>query len=356
MYKFLLYIAHPYSIPIGKPLQKEIEEQGHQVFWFSELEYTKSHLPKDEKILNTIEEVLDYGPHIVLTATDTVADFFPGIKVQIFHGFSANKRPLMGDHFKIRGFFDLYTTQGPSTTKIFEQQAKKYGFFEVVETGWSKVDPLFPLEAKPVSERPVVLISSTFTTKLSLAKNEEVFQEVKRLSLTGKYQFLCVLHPVLDKETKDRFQSLEGEYFNYFETADLIPLFKKADIMLSDTTSAIIEFLVQKKPVVTFRNRRPGEHLIDVKKVSEIEEAIDLALTKPEKTMAAIDDYIKWTHPYTDGRSSKRVVDAAIAFLNKSKSHLKSKPWNLLRKWQIRKRFDYFTFKSYSKPMTLNLQ
>ena len=355
MYNFLLYIAHPYSIPIGRPLQQEIERQGHSVAWFSELEYTKSHLKKEDTILHTIEEVLDYNPHIVLTATDTVADFIPGIKVQIFHGFSANKRPLMSDHFKIRGFFDLYTTQGPSTTTIFQQQAKKYGFFEVVETGWSKVDPLFPLEVNPISEGPVILISSTFTTKLSLAKNEEVFQEIKRLSETGKYQFLCVLHPVLDKETKDKFQSLEGKYFNYFDTADLIPLFKRADIMFSDTTSAIIEFLVQEKPVVTFRNRKPGDHLIDVTSVSEIEDALDLALTRPEKTITAIQEYIKWTHPYSDGKSSKRVVDATIAFLNKDKSHLKSKPLNLIRKWQLRKRFNYFTFKSYDKPITLNL-
>src|SRR5690606_34690300 len=107
------------------------------------------------------------------------------------------------------------------------------------------------------------LISSTFTTKLSLAKNDEVFEEIKRLSLTGKYHFLCVLHPVLDPETKAKFQSLESEFFNYFDTSDLIPLFKKADIMLSDTTSAIIEFLLQEKPVVTFRNRKPDTHLID---------------------------------------------------------------------------------------------
>ncbi|NBL65269.1 CDP-glycerol glycerophosphotransferase [Flavobacterium sp. NST-5] len=355
MYKFLIYISHPYSIPIGKPLQMEIEKRGYQVFWFSELEYTKDYFVGDEKILNSVEEVLNYQPHIVLTATDSVADFFSGIKVQIFHGFSANKRPLMSDHFKIRGFFDLYTTQGPSTTEIFQQQAKKYGFFEVVETGWSKVDPLFPIEKKSETEKPIILISSTFTTRLSLAKIDEVYTEIKRLSLTGKYQFLCVLHPKLDPETKAKFQDLEGEFFQYFDTTDLVPLYKKADMMLSDTTSAIIEFLLQEKPVVTFRTNKPDEHLIDVTEVSEIENAIALALTKPEKTMTAIRDYITWTHPYHDGKSSGRVIDAAINFLNKDKSHLKSKPLNLIRKWKMRKRLKYFTLKSYNKPITLKL-
>jgi CDP-glycerol glycerophosphotransferase (TagB/SpsB family) len=173
--------------------------------------------------------------------------------------------------------------------------------------------------------------------------------------LTGTYQFLCVLHPVLDQETKDKFKSLESPTFNYFDTTDLIPLFKRADIMLSDTTSAIIEFLLQEKPVVTFRNRMPGDHLIDVTEVSEIESGIKLALAKPEKTMDSIRDYVKWTHPFCDGKSSKRVIDATIAFLNKDKSHLKSKPWNIIRKWKVRKRFKYYTLKSYNKAITLKL-
>lgn len=342
MYKFLIYISYSYSIPIGKPLQEEIERRGYKVYWFSELEDTKHYLSKNEKLLNTVEEVLAYNPDIILTATDNVADFFPGIKVQIFHGFLSNKRQEMNSHFKIRGFFDLYTTQGPSTTEIFQQLAKKRGYFEAIETGWSKVDPLFPIVQKSTTEKPVILISSTFTTRLSLAKNELVYEEIKRLSDTGKYQFLCVLHPKLEEEIKIKFKKLENENFNYFDTTDLTPLFIKADLMLSDTTSAIVEFLLQEKPVVTFRTKKPFEHLIDVAEVSEIEDAIDLALTKPENIMKAIRDYIEYTHPYFDGKSSERVIDASITFFDKDKSHLKSKPWNLIRKYKVRKLLKYY--------------
>lgn len=206
MYRFLIYISYPYSLPIGWPLEQEIKSRGDQVCWFSDVQETKKHFKKGETLLEDVQAVLDYNPHVVLTATDQVADFFPGIKVQIFHGFSANKRPEMNDHFKIRGFFDLYTTQGPSTTSIFQEQAKKYGFFEVVETGWSKVDPLFPIEPKTGAEKPTILISSTFTTRLSLAQNQEVFSEIKRLASTGKYHFLCVLHPKLPPQIKENLQ------------------------------------------------------------------------------------------------------------------------------------------------------
>ena len=353
MYKFLIYISHPYSIPIGMPLQKEIESRGYQVFWFSDLEYTKKYFESTNLLLNTVKEVIDYQPHIILTATDVVPDFFPGVKVEIFHGFLSNKREEMQSHFKIRGFFDLYTTQGPSTTTVFQSLADKYKYFEVVETGWSKVDPLFPIEQKVIGERPVILISSTFTTRLSLAKNEAVFTEIKRLIATGKYDFMCVLHPKLEDEVKEKFKTLTSEHFTYFDTTDLVPLFKKADIMFSDTTSAIIEFLLQNKPVVTFRHNKPEEHHINISEVSEIEKAIELALTKPQKTMDAIEKYIQITHPYFDGKSSARIIDASIDFLNKDKSHLKSKPLNLIRKWKIRKLLNHYTLKSYSKPLTI---
>lgn len=344
MYKFLIYISYPYSIPIGKPLQEEIERRGYNIYWFSDLENTKQYFSENEKILHTVKEVMEYNPDIVLTATDNVAYFFPGIKVQIFHGFLSNKRQEMNAHFKIRGFFDLYTTQGPSTTEIFQQLAKKHGYFEIIETGWSKVDPLFPIVQKTITPKPVILISSTFTTRLSLAKNELVYEEIKRLSNTGKYQFLCVLHPKLEEDVKSKFKKLENENFNYFDTTDLIPLFIKADIMFSDTTSAIVEFLLQEKPVVTFRTKKPFEHLIDVTEVNEIEKAINLALTKPDYVMKAIRDYIEYTHPYFDGKSSARIIDASIAFLNKNKSHLKSKPWNLIRKYKVRKLLNYYKF------------
>ena len=192
MYKFLIYISYSYSIPIGKPLQEEIERRGYEVFWFSEIESTKQYFTKNEKVLSTVKDILQFNPDIVLTATDNVAHFFPGIKVQIFHGFLSNKRQEMNSHFKIRGFFDLYTTQGPSTTKIFQQLAKKYGYFEAIETGWSKVDPLFPLSKKEETDKPVILISSTFTSSLSLAKNDLVYQEIKCLSHSGKSLCLCV--------------------------------------------------------------------------------------------------------------------------------------------------------------------
>ncbi|MCK8481980.1 CDP-glycerol glycerophosphotransferase family protein [Psychroserpens algicola] len=357
-YKFLIYISYSYAIPIGNPLEIEISNRGDQVQWFSDYEDGKKALQNKANVLDTIEAVIEYQPHIVLTATDDVPDFISGLKVQIFHGFFAQKRPEGNDkfaHFRIRGFFDLYCTQGPTATSGFNEQQKKQPHFEVIETGWSKVDPLFPITEKAIQEVPTIMIASTFTKRLSLAYHDDVYNEIKRLSQTGDYNFIMVLHPKLPQELKDKWKSLNGKHFTYHDTTDLIPLFKKADIMFADTTSAIQEFLLQKKPVVTYNHTFNHEYLINITEANAIESAFKKGISRPEQLLIHIDRFINQLHPYFDGKSSKRVVEGCIAFLHKDKSHLKNKPLNLIRKYKIRKRLGHFTLKSYSKPFTIKI-
>ena len=342
MKRFLIYISQAYSIPIGLPLQKEIEKRGFEVKWFCDEEETKVKLLDKKRLLNSIESVLTYQPDVVLVATNEVPDFFPGLKVQIFHGFSVGKRSEAKGHFNIRGFFDLYCTQGPSTTIPFEKLAAKYKYFKVVETGWPKMDSLFPLQADKNNDMPIIMISSTFTPRLSLAQNNEIVAEILRLSKLGKWKFIAVLHPKMQKSIVETFQAMQHDFFTFYDTTDLIPLFKQADIMLSDTTSAITEFVLQKKPVVTVNNNQPASYMINISSVSELENALAYALSKPDKIMQAIDTFVEETHPYVDGKSSVRVVDACLHFLEHGK--IRHKPLNLLRRYKIRKKLKYFKF------------
>ena len=342
MKKFLIYISQPYSIPIGRPLQSEIEKIGFIVKWFCDEEATKKHLSSNESLLISVEEVLTFKPDIVLVASNVVPNFFSGIKVQVFHGFSVGKRSESKGHFNIRGLFDLYCTQGENTTRPFQELQKKYKHFEVVQTGWSKVDPLFPLEEDTKNSKPTIMISSTFTTRLSLAKNSSVVQEIERLSKLGKWNFIAVLHPKMEREIVEKFQSFQNENFIFYDTTDLIPLFKQADVMLSDTTSAITEFVLQKKPVVTINNNKPSPYMINIQTAQKIEKALKYALTKPPEIMNKLNRFIEETHPYSDGKSSQRVIDACLDFLEHKE--VKKKPLNIIRNYKIRKKLGYFKF------------
>ena len=356
-YKFLIYISYSYALPIGNPLEKEILKRGYTVKWFADIEDGKKAIQEKDNALSTIKDVLDYKPDIVLTATNMVPDFITGLKVQVFHGFLARKRPSkkhIFSEFRIRGFFDLYCTQGPSTTSIFKQLEEKHKHFKVIETGWSKVDPLFPITKKTDNSNiPTVLIASTFTERLSLAFNNEVFDEIKRLSNTNRYRFKMVLHPKIPKVIVDKWKTLENKNFSYYDTTDLIPIFQTSDILFADTTSAIQEFLLQKKPVVTFNHTFKHNYLIDVNESINIEKAFIEALNPTEKLLKNIQVFIKDLHPYFDGKSSMRIIDTTIAFLHDDKSYLKRKPFNIIRKYKIRKQLNYYTLKSYNKPPTI---
>ena len=356
-YKFLLYISHSYSIPIGLPLQNEIQARGFQVQWFSDRLEGQDKLRDFDNVLENIEQVVAYKPHIVLVATNEVADFISGLKVQIFHGFNAQKRLSKRNrysHFNIRGLFDLYCTQGPSTTKYFKQLAEKYQHFKVVETGWSKMDTLFPIRLNTDKKQlKTIVIASTFSKRLSLAYNDEIYKEIARLIESGKYNFLMVLHPKIPLEIKSKWQKLVCENFQFYDTTDLNPVFKQADMMLADTTSAIQEFILQRKPVIAFANKTKPDYLINIDQVGEIESAFDRDITELADVYKKIDAFIQQLHPYFDGKSSARVIDASIECLHANKSDLKNKPLNLLRKYKVRKRLGYFTFKSYNRPYTL---
>lgn len=357
MYKFLIYISYTYAIPIGKPLEDEINKRGFEAKWFSDEQEAKNELLKSESsILSNIEEVIAYKPHIILAATDSIPDFINALKVQVFHGFNAEKRKFEIGHFRIRGLFDLYCTQGPSTTLVFKRLQKKQPHYEVIETGWSKVDALFPVKIKEKSKVSTIFIASTFTERLSLAHDNEVFEKIKDLSKLGKYNFLMVLHPKIPIEIVNKWKTLENEYFTFFDTTNLIPLFKKADIMFADTTSAIQEFLLQKKPVVTFKHFLEKDYLIQIEEAGEIEKSFDFALTYPEELINKIEKYILQLHPYFDGKSSGRIINAAINFLQKDKEYLKSKPLNLVRKLKMRKHLKYYTLKSYNRPLTIKIE
>ncbi|RYG00543.1 MAG: hypothetical protein EOO07_35320 [Chitinophagaceae bacterium] len=176
---------------------------------------------------------------------------------------------------------------------------------------------------------------------------------LSELSSSIQFDWMITMHPLMDEHYATKFKALENSNVSFKDTTDLIPLFKQADVMIADTTSAIAEFLLQEKPVITFKNNKPDKHLIDIQQPEQLEQAIQKALAPPAELRAHIKQFIAETHPYNDGHSSARVVDACINFLRKDKQHLKSKPLNVLRKLQIRKKYKFFSFRSYNNPITV---
>lgn len=340
---YLFYISQNYSFSILRPLQNAIRARGDNVSWFlSGDEINESYLQQDESRLYSVKQVKAFSPCAVFTPGNVVPDFFPGIKVELFHGFNARKRGT-DDHFVIRGFFDLYCTQGPDTTENFKKLAKQYGFFRVIETGWPKLDPIFTTHSDTKkNEKPIILYTSTFSKNLTSAPL--LLEEIKTISSNGKYHWCITFHPKMDQSIVDAYKNIQHENLTFIETDNVIPLLVDADVMLCDTSSILQEFLILNKPVVTFNNKQPHECMINIKTPEELLPALNTALSKPEDLMEKIKHYSQHQHPYVDGKSSERVLDAVDWYIKEGYAGLKGKPINLIRKLKIRKKLGYYWF------------
>ena len=334
---FLLYGSERYALAILRPLQEAIRARGDEAAWFFDGPGAED-LVEGERLL-TVQQVRAWKPIAVLTPGNHLPHFFPGVKVEVFHGFDAGKPR----HIYIRGFFDLYCTTGPRDTQQFRVLADKLGHFAVTETGWPKLDPFMREIAgsvPAVRQPPVILYHSTFSPSWSAA--DILYEEVKRLSRDGRWRWIVTFHPKMSAETRARYMALQNDYLQFAENDNILELFPQVDLMCSDTSSALNEFLLTGKPVVTFKNRRPGPQLIDIHDAAQFEPAIERALSRPPELMTAIRDYADAIHPCRDGRSSERVLQAIDAFVAAGGRNRRRKPLNLWRKLKLRRRIGYW--------------
>lgn len=348
--RYLLYGSQVYALSILRPLQEVIRRWGGQTAWFFDgpgAEYLRD----DERLLTTVEQAQEFDPVAVFVPGNSVPDYFPGIKVEVFHGFSVGKRSDNEGHFRIRGLFDLYCTQGSTTTEQFEALAKRHRHFHVEETGWPKVDPLFdgrdrganPWVAGWARERPIVLYTSTFTRGMSSAP--VLIEPIRRLANEGRWNWLVTLHPKTPADLVQAYEALQGPHLRFARTDDVLPLLQAADAMVSDTSSIVHEYLLLHKLVVTLRNKRPGPHLIDIQDPDELVPAIDTALSRPADLVREVVEFAQLIHPYRDGRSSERVLQATHDFLDRNRAGLRPKPLNLWRRLRLRRKLGYYRWR-----------
>lgn len=336
--RLLFYVEQDYSFDILRPLQVEARRRAHEVRWLVFGDASASLLGPGEIALRDAGEAVRFAPHAVFAPGDRVPAFIPGLKVQVFHGLNEDKR---GNLYRERGLFDLYCTQGPAMTEMLESLARQRGWFRVKETGWLKLDTLFNFRReRTVDDRPQILLASTFTPGLSGA--EALYPEIVRLSQSPEWQWLVTLHPKMAPATAARYQALASANLLYFGTEHAMELLHRADVMVSDNSSILQEFLLLGKPVVSYRNRNPGPFLIDIQEPEQLHDAIVRALQPDAELQREIATYGPAITPWRDGASAGRIMDVVEDLLERGWQD--RKPRNLLRNLQMRRQLDYYKF------------
>ncbi len=166
--RWVMLASELYSLSILRPLASEAIARGHTVAWLAR-DTLAEHLTPQEPRLGSWRALRSYAPDAVFSTVNRIPSVLPGLQVQVFHGLNLHKRDPRLGQFRIQDLFDLYCTHGPATTAPLQALAARHGNFAVVETGWPKLDLLFPGPGAGVAAlrraargRVIVMYASTF--------------------------------------------------------------------------------------------------------------------------------------------------------------------------------------------------
>lgn len=337
--KCILFCQNNYAFGILEPIKTYLENNGHDYIWYVNEKISSDFPFKNEKNTSSITELENYKSDAIFVPGNEVPHYLRGLKVQIFHGLAGEKK----GHFRIRHYFDLYLTQGPYFTERFNKLKSIHKDFDVIETGWPKLDiygtdkAAFEQERKELLQKynakKILLYAPTFSPKLTSAPF--LVEQIKSLSENKEYLILLKFHPLMDESWIQIYTDLANEIPNIiFETEkNIIKFLLISDVLISDTSSVIYEFLLLDKSVITFNNISDN---ILWQNSSDYNELIPLV----EKNLNE-DPYSKERkfifenyHPYNDGKSAKRMVDAVADYIKKNGVPEKRKI-SILRRFKI---------------------
>lgn len=349
--RILLFCENRYAIDILNPLQEYVTDNNlpHEVMWYihkpkiSTFEYASK-----VRWTNSIQEAYDFSPEAVFVPGNIVPYYLPGVKIQVFHGYAAEKK----DHWIIRRYFDTYFTQGPYFTSHFKALSEEYGDFEVVETGWPKQDwikrNLHTYDAErqrlldSTGRKSIILYAPTFSPKLTSLPLEGMKERLGELAEHNDALVVMKFHPLTRKEWADEYRAWAESKDNviFVNQGENITKYQlMSDVLISDTSSTVYEFLLLSRPVITVRTIAKDIYWENTATPDGLEEAYRRAMNDPEaiaRRQWIVDNY----DPYLDGHVCERMLNAAADYIRRHGVPNKRR-LNLWRKYTSVKTFGF---------------
>jgi CDP-ribitol ribitolphosphotransferase len=318
--KTILFCMNPYSFGILEPVMQVLKEKNYEYIWFVRAAILEKFPYQDQSYTTKIEDLIRFKSDAIFVPGNEVPHYLRGVKTQVFHGLAGEKK----SHFRIRSYFDLYLTQGPYFTKWFTEAAAKHKDFSVVETGWPKLDvygkELHKYDSvkltllKNSKAKKIILYAPTFSPSLTSAPH--LLTQIEELAKSKEYLVMIKFHDLMSEDMIDSYKKLSMSFENvlFIEERNIIKYLLIADLMISDTSSVVYEFLLLDKPVITFKNNSLAinwdNQLSFDGLVNRVAENL---LEDPfkQQRLKILNEY----HPYTDGNSAKRMVDAVEEYI-----------------------------------------
>ncbi len=324
--KTVLFCNLPYAFSILKPIADELNRLGYEYIWFVPTAIEVSFPYTSMPYTTNIDEINTFKSDAIFVPGNEVPYWLRGLKVQIFHGLAGEKK----GHFRIRGYFDLYLTQGPYFTNKFKELALKHKNFDVIETGWCKLDNLYSFEEKENFQK-TILYAPTFSPSLTSAKR--LFHAIQELG--SRYKIIIKFHDKMDIETVNLYKNIQDNNIYVSNQKDITPLLQTSDLMISDTSSVVYEFTLLNKPVVTLNSTSENINWENCSSEETLKKRVLEILGGDDKFKEKREDTILQYHPYNDGKSANRMIVATESYIKKHGVPEK-RELSLLRKIKLR--------------------
>ena len=351
--KFLFFIERELHLPMLANVMKyiydnKIGEIGITGFPFQQSDINIPGRGVREEIISQyfdspvsiIDDPYSYKPDITFMA-DFSYQFVEGLGkiVNIGHG-TISKGWFFSENniSKRENCADLICVPGKIHKEILEKQV----FKNIEITGMPKLDPLFTNEFSRIDilkkmnlnlNNKTVLIAPTFNEELSLIP---YLQDNIRKYIPDYLNVIVKLHGAAPEDWKKRFTLMAQNNENFFYTEDLniIECFVASDILISDISSVIYEFIALDKPVILFdsptktqyvnynkndlenRFRDVGYRFTDFSKLQELLFKSLINPKQSDKIKEISNDFIS----IKDGSSSRLVVENALKLLEKTET------------------------------------
>jgi len=322
--KIVLFCEQKYTITMVEPIYEEAINEGiHEVLWYIH----KPNIPQfnlDVPWTNNINDLYKFSPDVIFVPCNVVPYDLPGVKIQISHGYECGEKR----YFRIRDYFDLYLTQGPYFTEGYKKSLKNRRKADVVETGWSRRDSIlrdlnkyddYKEELLRVhGKKKIVLYAPTFPP--SITSLPYMHEGIQRF-VEEREDVLLILkfHPLTDPKWMKDYENIANSNTNiiWMADVDINKFLIISDVMISDSSSVVFEFLLLNKPVITYKNASQVKYWRDITDPLKLTEAFEKEITLNE-FVEKRNEAIQFFDPYFDGKSCRRMLDAAKKYIDEN--------------------------------------
>lgn len=313
--KFILFCQNAYAFGIMAPIRDALAEQGEDYLWYISKKLLAKFPFSNEAHTTSILDLQYYKSDVIFVPGNEVPYYLRGVKTQIFHGLAGEKK----GHFRIRHYFDLYLTQGPYFTNRFNQLKEKHGTFEVIQTGWPKLD-IYGQEKNNYDEEKNELLKNHNTDKIilyaptfspSLTSASDLFDDIKNLAIETGFLIFVKFHDLMSPHLIAKYKILADKHKNilFKEEKNIIKFLILADVIISDTSSVIYEFLLLNKPAISYKTKSAHIRWDNLTQKGQLTTSVlsNLNNDKYEQQRTELNEMY---HPYQDGSSAVRMISA----------------------------------------------